>query len=169
VSRSPRRPSAATLRRGRTADLDALLAIENAAFTGDRLSRRSFRRFLVSPHAALIVAEEAGEVAGYALVILPARARVARIYSIAVASHLGRRGIGSRLLAAAEDTARRRRGRAMRIEVHEDNIRAMRWYEKAGYRLFGRRRDYYDDHADALRFEKPLAKTRIGVQAAVKK
>ena len=44
----------------------------------------------------------------------------------------------------------------MRLEVHEHNTRAIARYEKSGYRLFGRHRDYYDDHADALRFEKGL-------------
>ena len=49
----------------------------------------------------------------------------------------------------------------MRLEVHDHNTRAIARYEKSGYRLFGRHRDYYDDHGDALRFEKPLA-PRLG-------
>jgi ribosomal protein S18 acetylase RimI-like enzyme len=64
--------------------------------------------------------------------------------------------VGPLLLAAAEEAARRRRRRAMRLEVHEHNTRAIARYEKSGYRLFGRHRDYYDDHGNALRFEKPL-------------
>ena len=44
----------------------------------------------------------------------------------------------------------------MRLEVHEHDTRAIARYEKSGYRLFGRHRDYYDDRGDALRFEKPL-------------
>ena len=38
------------MRRGRVSDLDALLALENAVFTTDKLSRRSFRHFLTSPN-----------------------------------------------------------------------------------------------------------------------
>jgi len=53
-------------------------------------------------------------------------------------------------------SAVRRRRRAMRLEVHEHNTRAIGRYEKSGYRLFGRLHRYYDDGADALRFEKPL-------------
>jgi ribosomal-protein-alanine N-acetyltransferase len=138
-------------------DLPALLAMENLVFTVDRLSRRSFRHFLVAPNAALIVAEESGKLAGYALVLYPAHSRIARLYSIAVAPHIGRRGVGPLLLAAAENAARRRHRRSMRLEVHEHNTRAIARYEKSGYRLFGRHRNYYGDHADALRFEKPLA------------
>ena len=157
MSGSPRpRPVSAKLRRGRRSDLAALLAIENAVFTVDYLSRRSFRHFLASPNASLIVAEESGTLAGYALVLYPPRSMIARLYSIAVAPHIGRRGVGPLLLAASEKAARRRQRRAMRLEVHEHNTRAIARYEKSGYRLFGRHRDYYDDHATALRFEKPL-------------
>jgi ribosomal protein S18 acetylase RimI-like enzyme len=137
-------------------DLDALLAIENAVFTTDNLSRRSFRHFLTSSSGSLIVAEESGTLAGYALVLYPARSKLARLYSIAVAPHIGQRGVGPLLLATAEEMATRRHRRVMRLEVHEHNTRAIGRYEKSGYRLFGRHRDYYDDHADALRFEKSL-------------
>jgi [ribosomal protein S18]-alanine N-acetyltransferase len=137
-------------------DLAALVALEQAVFTTDNLSRRSFRRFLASPSATLIVAEEGERLAGYALVLYPPRSTLARLYSIAVAPHIGGRGLGPCLLAAAEETAKRRGRRAMRLEVHEHNTRAIARYEKSGYRLFGRHRNYYDDHGDALRFEKTL-------------
>ena len=59
--------------------------------------------------------------------------------------------------------------RSMRLEVHEHNTRAIARYEKSGYRLFGRRLDYYDDHATALRFEKPLVSKTGAVQLVRKK
>ncbi len=154
--RKPSRSPAAKLRRGRITDLDALLAIENAVFTTDILSRRSLRRFLATKGATLIVAEAAGKLAGYALVLYPPRSMRARLYSIAVAPHIGRRGVGPLLLAAAERAARRRGRRAMRLAVHEHNGRAIARYKKSGYRLFGRHRRYYGDRGDALRFEKRL-------------
>jgi [ribosomal protein S18]-alanine N-acetyltransferase len=145
-----------TLRRGRMHDIAALLALEQAVFRTDIVSRRSFRHFVGSPNASLIVAEAGDQLAGYVLVLYPPRAKIARIYSIAVAPHFGRRGVGRCLLAAAEEAARRRRRQAVRLEVRERNRRAIARYEKSGYRLFGRHHNYYDDHADALRFEKPL-------------
>ena len=117
---------------------------------------------------SLIVAEDSGKLAGYALVLYPPRSKLARLYSIAVAPHITSRGIGPLLLAAAEAAAARRRRRAMRLEVHEHNTRAIGRYEKSGYRLFGRHRRYYDDGGDALRFEKPLGgcqKPRLTVTA----
>jgi hypothetical protein len=47
-----------TLCRGRLGDLDALVALENAVFATDILSR-SFCRFLAAPNVAVIVAEGA--------------------------------------------------------------------------------------------------------------
>jgi len=157
---SPRALAAVRLRRGRIADLDALTAIEQAVFDTEILSRRSFRRFVNARGATLIVAEADGKIAGYVLALYPPRAKHARLYSIAVAPHAGRRGVGTKLLTAAEVAARRRGRRAMRLEVHEHNGRAIARYEKAGYRLFGRYRHYYDNGGDALRFVKPLARDR---------
>jgi len=147
----------AKLRAGRLRDIDALVALENAVFTTDILSRRSFRHFLTVQKSSLIVAEDSGKLAGYALVLYPPRSKLARLYSIAVAPHIPSRGIGPLPLAAAEAAAARRQRRAMRLEVHEHNTRAIARYEKSGYRLFGRRRRYYDDGGDALRFDKPLS------------
>ncbi len=148
--------AAVKLRRGHLRDLDALIAIEDAVFTTDNLSRRTFRHFLTSPCATLLVAEETGKLAGYVLVLYRLRSKLARLYSIAVAPHAGRRGIGRLLLDAAEDAARRHELRTMRLEVHHRNARAIALYDKSGYRRFGRRRSYYDNGGDALRFEKPL-------------
>jgi len=137
-------------------DLDGLIALERAVFNMDVLSRRSFRRFIARRSATLIVAEAHGKLAGYVLVLYPPRSKLARLYSIAVAPHIGRRGVGPLLLAAAEAAARRRGRCTMRLEVHEHNTRAISRYEQSGYRLFGHHRRYYDDRADALRFEKAL-------------
>lgn len=153
-------PSASIrLRRGRMSDLAALVTLELAVFKTDIISRRSFRHFIASRQATFIVAEESGGLAGYALVLYPPRSKLARLYSIAIAPHAGGRGLGPQLLTAAEEAAKRRGRRAMRLEVHVRNRRAIARYEKSGYRLFGRRRSYYDDSGDALRFEKPLGRS----------
>ena len=157
MKKSSARPTpAAKLRPARLRDLDGLIALERAVFNTDILSRRSFRRFIADRSATVIVAEADGKLAGYVLVLYPPRSKLARLYSIAVAPHIGRRGVGPLLLAAAEQAAMRRGRRAMRLEVHEHNARAIARYEKTGYELFGRHRQYYDDRGDALRFEKEI-------------
>ena len=160
-ARAIRTSLAVKVRRGRAGDLPALTTLERAVFTTDVVSRRSFRHFLDSPHADLLVAQDfaakdKGKFTGYVLVLYPPRSKLARLYSIAVAPHSAGRGIGPLLLAAAERTAKRHGRRAMRLEVQEHNTRAIARYEKSGYRLFGRQHAYYDNGDDALRFEKPL-------------
>ena len=68
------------------------------------------------------MAEDKGKVVGYALAVYPQRSKLARLYSIAVAPHHWQAAaLGRCLLAAAEEAAKRRGRRAMRLEVHEHN------------------------------------------------
>ncbi|WP_372982097.1 peptidase C39 family protein [Marinobacter sediminum] len=144
------------LRQATTADLDALVRLENLCFDEDRISRRSFRRFLEVPRDRLIVATLAGELVGYALVLMNAATRLARIYSIAVSPSARGRGAGEKLIRAAEQEAVEAGRIVMRLEVREDNQSAIGLYERLGYRQFGTYRDYYEDHGNALRFERRI-------------
>jgi len=157
VSKRRRHPAvSARLRRGRISDLDGLVALEQRFFEADRISRQSFRRFIGSAKATLLVVEVDGEIAGCALVLYRRNSKRARLYTIATATKFRRRGIARRLLAAAGQDARHRGCKFMRLEVREDDVGAIRLYETSGYRRFGRRARYYDNRIPALRFEKPL-------------
>ncbi|MEQ9248640.1 MAG: ribosomal-protein-alanine acetyltransferase, partial [Nitratireductor sp.] len=61
-------------------DLDAMVTIENAAFSGDRLSQRSLRRLIGSRAAITCVAEEGENILGYALVLTRRTSGIARLY-----------------------------------------------------------------------------------------
>ncbi len=147
----------ARIRPAQPADVDALMRIEQRAFTSEHIPRRGLRRFLASPSSALIVATRGRTVAGYALVLFRANSEVARLYSIAVAPEMARRGIGAALLAAAEKSTIARGCGVLRLEVREKNAAAVALYRKAGYVNFGRYADYYAQSGHALRFEKRLA------------
>ena len=136
MTRSPTRSlPPAKLRRGRLADLDALLALERDFFTADHvISRRSFRNFITSPRSALIVADVDGKVAGCALVNYRQGSRRGRLYTISVGREFQRRGIARQLMAAAEASARRRGCRFMRLEVRADDAGAIALYEFVGLR-----------------------------------
>ena len=148
------------VRSARGTDLDALIALERRVFDTDRLSRASLRRLLSSPSACVIVADAASGLAGAAVVLFRARAKVARLYSIAVTPPMNRKGVAAALLVAAERVAARRKCRSMRLEVHETNAAAISRYRKSGYQQFGCHDRYYEDGGDALRFEKALATAR---------
>ncbi len=66
-------------------DLEALLALELSCFPGDRLSARQFRRFIKSDTSRTLIAEQDGQLLGYALVLFHHRTHLARLYSLAVA------------------------------------------------------------------------------------
>ena len=165
-ARPPASAPAIRVRKAGRGDLDALVALEQRVFATDRLSRRSLERFLATPTAEVIVAQENGDLAGTAIVLFRKRAAVARLYSIAVAPHQGGRGVAQRLLAAAETAALARGCRAMRLEVHVGNHAAIARYRKSGYREFDRHRGYYEDGGDALRFEKRLLSSSAALKSA---
>ncbi|PKM21945.1 MAG: ribosomal-protein-alanine acetyltransferase [Gammaproteobacteria bacterium HGW-Gammaproteobacteria-14] len=137
-------------------DLDALEALENRTFDTDRLSRRSFRRWINSEHRAFLVITVDEVLAGYVLIILHRGTRLARLYSIAVDTTLRGRGIGRKLIEAGEQAAREAGRIDMRLEVRKDNPAAIALYEQLGYYRFGEYEDYYEDHQDAFRYQKRI-------------
>lgn len=144
------------IRRATRDDLDALLELEHASFDHDRISRAQFRRHIASVSAAVLVAEQSDAMAGSALLFFRRGTRYARLYSIAV-SHAARGcGVGAALLAAAECEARVRGSTAMRLEVRVDNASATALYERNGYRRGRREAGFYENGADAWRYEKIL-------------
>lgn len=143
-------------RQATLADTEALLALENRCFKDDRISRRSFRRFIEMPRDRVIVATEDDQLVGYSLVLMQANTRLARIYSIAVNPELQGRGLGEQLIGESERQAAAAGRIIMRLEVRTDNAGAIALYRRLGYRQFGTYRDYYDDHGDALRFERRI-------------
>lgn len=147
---------AAMLRAGMPADLEALFALERSSFAGDRLSRRSLRRFLDSESARLIVAELGGRVVGYCLLLTPAGRSIARIYSIAIAADHRGRGVAGRLLDAAEQAALALGYAGMGLEVRDDNTAAIALYSRRGYVEHARIQGYYHDGAAAIRMRKRL-------------
>jgi len=154
---APRAPmSEIRVRKAERGDIEALIELEHRVFATDRLSRRSLQRFLQSPAAEVIVAQDGSRVAGTAIVLFRRHSAIARLYSIAVAPYMSGRGVAPMLLEAAEAAALARGCRAIRLEVHQTNHAAIARYRKSGYREFGRLRDYYEDGGDALRFEKRL-------------
>jgi ribosomal protein S18 acetylase RimI-like enzyme len=144
------------VRRARRGDLEALVELEQRVFAADRMTRQGLRRLLSAPSATVLVAEVRGRIAGAAVVLFRERASVARLYSLGVLPQMCGKGAGVTLMLAAERAARRRKCRAIRLEVHVSNRRAIARYRKSGYRQFGRHVAYYEDGRDALRFEKTL-------------
>ena len=142
-------------------DLPALLALEAECFDVDRLSRRSFRRWIQADSRAFTVATVNGVLAGYVLVIYHAGTRLARLYSLATEPRFRGHGIARRLVAAGELAASDSGRFIMRLEVGCDNAAAIALYESLGYTRFGIYHDYYEDHGDAIRMQKRIHHYRV--------
>lgn len=159
-AREGRGPDDVVVRPAEPGDLDALVALEERVFPTDRLDRRNFRHQLRSPTITLLVAARGGDLLGYATVMRRRGSRLAHLASIAVAE--SGRGLGARLLQAAEAEALRAGCDRIRLEVRADNVPAQRLYDRAGYHRFATERGYYEDGADAHRYERPLTEPGEG-------
>lgn len=137
-------------------DLAALMAIEEACFVSDRLSRRSFLHLLTEGNSVTLVDAPGAQVRGYLTLLFRADVSLARVYSIATAPGCGGRGVAAGLLAAAEALALARGCVAMRLEIRKDNKASQGLFLGHGYAVFGEHAAYYEDGMDALRLEKSL-------------
>ncbi|MEP0071928.1 MAG: peptidase C39 family protein [Marinomonas sp.] len=137
-------------------DLKPLLSLEEKAFAGDRLSRRSFRRAMTSSGSALLVAVNEGGLLGYALLHLRQGTHLARLYSLAVAPEARGLGVAKALIQACEKQAIKKGKNLLRLEVSDVNLSALSLYRKMGYQEFGHYDAYYEDQTDAIRMQKVL-------------
>ena len=113
----------------------------------DELSQTDTRRYLV--------AEAASGIVGYAglMCIEP----IADVQTIAVVPEYEGRGIGTTLLTALIEEARRRRAADVLLEVRADNPRAQQLYVRFGFEQIHIRPRYYRDGVDALIMRLQLA------------
>lgn len=142
------------------------MELEEAAFVGDRMSRRQLRHLMTRANGAVFVAESAAaqsdanevepRLLGSVVLLFRKGTGTARLYSIAVSAEARGRGVGRTLLEEAEKEAWRRERSWVRAEIRKDNAASIRLFESAGYRRFGELEDYYEDEMDAWRYEKTL-------------
>lgn len=147
---------ATALRQATTDDVAALVRLETAAFPGDRLSARSWRRLLASASATVTVARQGSELAGAAVLLRRRRTSVARLYSIAVAPTARGQGVARLLLAAALARARETGASVLRLETRRDNHAAQALFAEHGFTAFGESPGYYDDGEAAVCMQRPL-------------
>jgi ribosomal protein S18 acetylase RimI-like enzyme len=111
------------------------------------------------PEHIAIVDERAGQVVGYAYYAPDVMTeRTWFLYWIAVSKTVQAKGVGTSLLAHAEEDVRKRNGRLMIIETsslpHSELTR--KFYLKNGYAVTGVLRDFYSDGDDMVVFRKRL-------------
>lgn len=139
-------------------DIDQLVEIENHSFDTDMLSKRQFLYFIEKAHSYLLVLEKKGVIQGYGLLLFHQGTSLARLYSIAINPSFRGQKLGQKILEKLEEVALEEDCTYIRLEVKVSNKSAINLYEKLGYRKFSHKLDYYEDHQDALCYEKKIKK-----------
>lgn len=130
-------------------DVDAVLKVENEAFTTP-WSRAAFEAETSDNELAYyLVVDVGGVIAGYAgmwLII-----DEAHVTNIALAAAYRGAGLGEQLVRALMELAQERGAVSMTLEVRVSNVKAQALYTKLGFVSRGKRRNYYtDNREDAL-------------------
>jgi [ribosomal protein S18]-alanine N-acetyltransferase len=140
-------------------DFAALYAIEEVCFQPPFRFSRSYMRQLVSNRsAATWIAEQAGEMAGFAIVewsVIEGQVN-AYIPTIEVLPAHRRHGLGSELLKLVEVSARQAGAAALWLHVDESNANAIRLYQGYGFVCAGVEEHFYAPGRGAFLFRKQL-------------
>lgn len=126
----------------RPEDLTEVAEIERDAFAVP-WRETTFRRLLGDERTrAWTAVAGSGDVAGYAVMWFTENG--AQLGNLAVAEAHRRRGLGRRLVLTALEAVRDSdSGDYLMLEVRESNDAGIQLYQGLGFRLLGRRRDYY--------------------------
>ena len=122
--------------------IDQMAEIEIECFSVP-WSREALLEELDNPHAHYVVCvDPAGKVVGYigSRIVLDE----ADITNVAVRPPYRRRGIGFQLVTAMLGLMKMGGVRSVLLEVRESNLPAQKCYERAGFTVVGRRKNYYE-------------------------
>ncbi|MEK6986770.1 MAG: N-acetyltransferase [Candidatus Thermoplasmatota archaeon] len=137
-------------------DLGPLYDIETECFQ-ERRFRKDHVEWILTNERALTLVEEAerGEILGALMLLFEGTA--CRVLSIAVIPQARRRGIATRMMQAAEDSARERGCMVVRLEVSTQNFGAIEFYRGLGYHTDGVLYGYYSWGEDAYSMARAVA------------
>ncbi|EEB73917.1 ribosomal protein S18-alanine N-acetyltransferase [Thermococcus sp. AM4] len=136
-----------TIRPARLFDIGEIMRIERESFR-EAYPRGLFLVFLENNPETFLVAEYNGKVIGYVMAYLRPDLE-GHIMSIAVDKRYRGNGIGSALLTEAIDRLIARGARYIGLEVRVSNEKAIKLYERFGFRKVKRIIGYYSDGEDA--------------------
>ncbi|MGA3046642.1 MAG: N-acetyltransferase [Terracidiphilus sp.] len=140
-------------------DFTALYEIEEICFQPPfRFGRGYMRQLVSSADAATWIAEEDGQMAGFAIVEweLETDGTIAYIQTLEVDPEQRGAGVGAELLRRVEGSARMAGADRIWLHVDAENGGAIRLYERHGYRINGREENYYAHGRAALVYSKAL-------------
>jgi [ribosomal protein S18]-alanine N-acetyltransferase len=140
---------AARVRKFEIADLDRILAIEQASFGEDAWDEKLFRAFYRRCPDLFLIARVGRRTAGYSITC--AGSRNAELASIAVNPRDRRRGVAETLLHHTLQELRSRKIKTWWLMVGVENEAAIRFYEKYGFMRQKMVKGYYGPARNAWR------------------
>jgi ribosomal protein S18 acetylase RimI-like enzyme len=140
-------------------DFAQLYAIEEVCFQpADRFGRGYMQQLVKSSNSATWIAENDGQMAGFAIVQWrEGKKRItAYIQTIEVSPESRGQGVGRELLARIEDSSLAASAALVWLHVDAANTAAIRLYERHGYCCEGRQENFYPVGRAALIYLKRL-------------
>jgi len=143
-----------SVRRARPSDLSRIITIERAGFGEWAWDRNLFAEYTHTCGELFLVAEAGGKVIGYCIGCLSRG--TASLESIAVAPAAKGKGAADALLRSLLRRLRRKGVARVGLMAKATNGRAIRFYEKYGFRRIRRVARYYEDGEDGVLFHLDL-------------
>ena len=149
------------IRQANAGDIDAISEIEQRCFTGPiAYSKRQLAYLALDASSTCLLESHDNTIRGFIIVGYRKGSLTGRIETIDVDPRFQSKGVGIKLLNAAEDDMKRRGMKTAQLEVSERNERALELYRKAGYMFKEKLEGYYHyDHnktRNAIRMVKSL-------------
>lgn len=140
----------------RPSDFETLWKIDQVCFVrGISYTRRELAFYVARKLGFTLVAERGEQIVGF-VVVERDRQGQGHVITIDVLPEERRSGLGSRLMAAAEDRLRSLGCSAVVLETAVDNAAAIAFYKRHGYSVIHVIPRYYLDSIDALVLAKDL-------------
>ncbi|TRO52327.1 N-acetyltransferase [Candidatus Bathyarchaeota archaeon] len=125
-------------------EIDAIVAIEKKCFPGKvSYSKRQLEHLILNANSDCLVEKEDGVIRAFLIVTYRKGSLTCNIETVDVDPAFKNRGIGLKLVKAAEIDMKRRGMRWSQLEVSEGNEAALKLYKNAGYKFKERIESYY--------------------------
>jgi len=146
----------ALIREYRADDFETLWKIDQVCFArGISYTRRELAFYIGRKRGFTLVAQSDGKIVGF-VVVDRDREGQGHVITIDVLPEARRSGLGSRLMAAAEERLRALGCSVVFLETAVDNAAALAFYKRHGYSIVHTIPRYYLDSVDALVLVKDL-------------
>ena len=126
-------------------DIEELYDIEKECFNEESFSKKQILGLITSYNSVSLSAKEKDQIVGFIIgTIYYERAELTgHILTINIREAHRRKGVGIALLEEMEKQFKEQGVTVCRLEVREDNIPAIRLYEKLGYKRIAELENYY--------------------------